>query len=215
MDMKLAIYGAGGLGREVREIAHSQGQWEEIIYIDDYNSDIIDGCKRMSFEVFCRDYDRDMVQVICAVGDPKQKKLLYDRLSDRDYRFCNIIHERSEISSTAIIGEGVIIKSGVVISVDAKIGNNVTVMDNTYIAHGNVIGDHSHISSNVALGGDVAIGSGSFVGASVCVKERIKIGESSLIGIGTTVVKDIPDRVVCYNKKEMVYMENNLEHIFN
>lgn len=213
--MVLGIYGAGGLGREVREIAEMKNLWSEIIYIDDYNnSDILDGCKRISFEMLCKEYNPEAIRVICAVGDPVHKKELYDRVTGKGYKLCNVIHDRCEISGSAVIGEGVIIKSGVVISVEARVENNVAIMDNTYIGHGCVVADHTHISSNATFGGDVNIGCSSFVGAGVCIKERISIGEQSIIGIGTTVVKDIPNNTVCYNEKKLVFCDNKDTDIF-
>lgn len=79
--MKLGIYGAGGFGREVAETAVDQNNWEEIVFIDDFNnSDYLDGLKRVSFKEFCSTYHPDNTKVICAVGDPKHKKELYERV---------------------------------------------------------------------------------------------------------------------------------------
>ncbi len=142
------------------------------------------------------------------------KKELSDRITEKGYKLCSVIHNRCEISNSAVIGEGVIIKSGAVISVEAHIEDNVTIMDNTYIGHGCVVADHTHISSNVTFGGDVKMGCCSFVGAGVCIKERIRIGKHAVIGIGTTVVKDIPDDTVCYNEKKMVFCDNKDMDIF-
>lgn len=213
--MKLGIYGAGGLGREVAETANNQKIWEEIIYIDDYNNnDYLDGFKRLSFDDFCKVYSRECVRLVCAVGDPKHKKDLYDRVTSRGYSLANIIHDRCSVSKSASLGNGVILRSGVVVSVDVVIGNNVTIMENSYIGHGNTISDNVQISSNVSTGGNVTIGKESFVGAGACIKERVSIGENSIIGIGTTVVNNVDKGTICYNKLDTVRRSYSFDNIF-
>ncbi len=213
--MKLGIYGAGGFGREVRETAFLLGKWDEIVYIDDFNnSDILDGSRRLSFEAFSKEFSPSEIGVVCALGDPREKKKICDRVLYKGYSLENVIHEKCEISQSAVIGNGVIIRAGVIVSVDVVIGDNAAVMENTYIGHGSVIGNGVHISPNVSIGGNVKIKEESFVGSNACIKERLSIGERSVVGLGAIVLDDVDPDTVFYNRLSKINRPNDLKSIF-
>ena len=65
----------------------------EIIFIDDtVQFDTYKGVKRMCFERFQKMYSISEVEVIIAIGEPKNKILLYNKLNELGYLFANIIH---------------------------------------------------------------------------------------------------------------------------
>ena len=53
--MILALYGAGAMGREFRQIAEESGQWSGVVYIDDHaKAEELGGCQVYRFQVFRR-----------------------------------------------------------------------------------------------------------------------------------------------------------------
>ena len=194
---KLGIYGCGGAGRESKEIAEMMGKWSEIFFIDDaYSNDTFKGVRRMNYAQFVHDYSPDEVEVTISLGEPELKVKLYDRLKNDGYKLADIIHPSAQISPSASVGRGVILKSNALISSDAVVGENVSIEENGIVGHDSVIGDHCQISANVIVAGGCQVGSATYIGLGVPIMQGSKIGSNSVIGMGSVVVRDIPDNVI-------------------
>lgn len=195
--MVLGIYGSGGAGREVKEIAVELQKWTEVVFIDDtVPADIFKGIRRMPFDEFRENFSVEDAEVIIALGEPQYKIALYHKVKDAGFGFANVIHNMAWVSPTAVLGTGIILMAGVVINADARIGNNVTIQEYSCVGHDVSIGDHCQISSSVMIGGHSEIGDGTYIGLSVPIKDRAKIGSHSIVGMGSVVSRDIPDNVI-------------------
>ena len=63
--MVLGIYGSGGFGREVKEIAETCDSWGELIFIDDtVEEGMFQGIKRVPLELFCNRYRPEKAKVV-------------------------------------------------------------------------------------------------------------------------------------------------------
>lgn len=194
--MVLGIYGSGGVGREVKEIAEELGQWDEIVFIDDtVPPDIFRGIRRMPFDEFTEEFTGEMAEIIVALGEPKYKINLYEKVKSAGFGFATVIHPSSIISKSAKIGKGVIVKPGALISSDALVENNVSIEEYAIIGHDSVIHKHAQISSFVMIAGHCEVGEGTYIAISVPVRDTVKIGAHSVIGMGSVVQRDIPDGV--------------------
>ena len=197
--MILGIYGSGGAGREVKDIAEELDKWDEIVFIDDtVEADIYQGISREPFSIFKEKYPVNDSEIVITVGDPNIKELLYDRVKLEGYHLANIIHNLAWVSPTAQLGEGVILRAGVVVNSNVLIGNNVTIQENSCIGHDSQIGDNCHISSMVATGGFAKIGRNNFIGIGTGLRDRVSVGDMNVIGMGTVVTKDIGDNKLTY-----------------
>lgn len=195
--MVLGIYGSGGAGREVKEIAVELNQWEEVVFIDDaVDADVFKGIRRMSFYRFQEEFSAETAEVVIALGEPKTKILLYHRVKDGGFKFGNVIHHSAWVSPTATLGKGVVLRAGVVINADAVIEDNVTVMEQSCIGHDVILRKHCQISGYVIVGGGSEIGEGTYIGLSVPVKDHIRVGSNAIVGMGSVVVREIPDNVI-------------------
>lgn len=195
--MILGIYGSGGAGREVKEIAELINRWTEIVFIDDtVEEGEFKGIKRMPFESFKKEYDISDAEVIIALGEPKYKELLYDKVSSVGYSFTNVIHPKAIINVSAELGRGLIIKAGAIISSDAIVKDNVSVEEYAVVGHDTVVECHAQISAFVVIAGHCHIGKKAYIGLSVPIKEGTKIGNNVIIGMGSVVVRDIPDDMI-------------------
>lgn len=195
--MILGIYGSGGAGREVKEIADQNNYWKDIVFIDDtIEEGEFKGVKRMPFDTFQRNYSISEVEVVIALGEPKYKELLYNKVSDAGYRFANIIHPKAIINASAELGRGLIIKAGAIISSDAIVKDNVSVQEYAVVGHDTVVECHAQISAFVMIAGHCHIGKKTYIGLSVPVKEETKIGNNVIVGMGSVVIRDIPDDMI-------------------
>lgn len=194
--MVLGVYGSGGVGKEIKEIAVYLQQWDEVVFIDDtVPADIFRGIRRMPFSAFQREYDGAKAEVIIAQGEPRYKKLLYHKVKEAGYELTNIIHPSAIISESASLGKGIIVKPGAVVSVDAVIEDNVSIEEYAVVGHDCIIHKHAQISSFVMIAGRCEIGEGTYIAISVPVRETVKIGSNTVVGMGSVVLRDLPDSV--------------------
>ena len=195
--MVLGIYGSGGCGREVRDIAELLGTWKEIVFIDDIAEEgMFKGIERMSFRSFIQRYNPKSALVIIAVGEPKDREDLYNKVKEKGYSFANVIHPLAWISPLAKLGQGILIKAWAVISCDTIVEDNVRIETFVVVGHDCIVRRGCQLSPNVTMGGRSEIGSGTYIGINVPIKEDIRIGAGSVVGMGSVVLRDIPDNVI-------------------
>lgn len=130
--MRLAIYGTGGTGREVHEIASSidplHERWEELVFVDDVTDECeLYGSRIMSFDALSRSMDTSEVEFIIAVGEPSSRELLYDRVVSRGYSLATVVHPSAFVAPSARLGHGVFVKMQSIVSSDAVLEDNVFV----------------------------------------------------------------------------------------
>lgn len=104
----------------------------------------------------------------------------------------NIMHKNASVSSTSILGNGIMLGDGAIVNACSEIGDGVICNTQSVIEHECKIGAYSHVAPGAVLCGNVKIGSNSFIGARSVVKEGVTIGDNVIIGAGTVVIRDIP-----------------------
>lgn len=217
--MKLLIYCAGGLGREIYDMAHRINQiektWSSIEFIDDQlGSKMYYKTKSKSFEETVRTYKPDEVECVVAIGEPEYREILYNDLSSKGFRFTTLIDPSAIVSVTAIIGAGSIIGNNAFVSSQVQIGINSLIQQNVVTGHDSIIEAHSILSAGSFLGGMAKVGSKTFIGSNVAIKERISIGSQTIIGIGSVVINNVPDCVVAAGNPSIVIKSNNSKRVF-
>lgn len=214
--MKLAIYGAGGLGREVLVLAKliniHQPRWSEIVFIDDFNFDReLKGHAVKNFESIFASRD---VEVVIAVGDPSARESLAKKIKASGLTLATLIHPSVHITDCTVVGEGSVLCHGTYVSCDVRIGDNVFLQPYTCIGHDGVIGENAVLSSFVALAGNCTIGAGAFVGTNAVVKENRSIGNDTIIGMGSVVFNDIECGVIALGNPARVVRRNEGKGVF-
>ena len=213
--MILGIYGAGGLGREVYELALSinakYNKWQEVFFIDD--SQKINNLRNIpiySFEETNKIYGKDNLQVCIAVGEPSTRMALYKKLKSESINIATLIHPEVTIPESTNINEGTIICKFVSITCDITIGSNVYIHPMACIGHDAHIGNNSVISSFVDVAGNCIIGSRVFLAINVVLKQGITVGDDSIVGLASVVHRDIPNSVIALGNPARP-MKNNTE----
>lgn len=213
--MILGIYGSGGAGRETKEIAIELNQWHEVIFIDDnVDNDIFHGIRRMSFTEFNRQNPPETAEVVIAVGEPQIRETLYNKVKDAGYKLGNVIHPYARVSTTAVLGNGIVLHAGVVINANAVIKDNVIIQEQACIGHDTVIKMHCYLAACVTFGGSTEVGERAYIGISAAVRDHIKIGTNTIVGMGSIVVKDIPDSVVVMGNPARIIKSSDGERVF-
>ena len=127
----------------------------------------------------------------CAVGSPKARKILVEKILARGGEFINIISELAEIVPTAKIGRGVIISPFVGVSERAQIGDFVALNAQTIIGHDAHVGNFSCVMPHVTVSGNVQIGAEVFIGSGAVILPKAKIGDGATVGAGCVVLKKV------------------------
>ncbi|MGP1402974.1 MAG: NeuD/PglB/VioB family sugar acetyltransferase [Catonella sp.] len=197
--MVLGIYGSGGHGLEVEELARvinlKENKWEKIIFIDDA-IEKIDNEKIFSFETIINKYMPEDIEFMTGIGEPVIREKIYNKVKDRGYGFAILIHPLAYVAENVKLEEGVMIAYNAFISVKVHLSANSLIQPMASIHHECKIGRNSIVSSSVVMGGNSSLGDNSFIGIGAVVKQGINIGNGTVAGMGAVVVKDIPDKTM-------------------
>jgi sugar O-acyltransferase (sialic acid O-acetyltransferase NeuD family) len=197
--MILGIYGSGGLGREIYDIAVRRNaeypRWETIIFIDDI-ADEGDyyGTKRIKLNSSIK--LTAPLECIVAVGEPSLREKLYDRIVDAGIPLTSIIDTKAIVSPSVKIRPGTIICQYASINSNVKLGINILVQPYCVIGHDSIVGNHSVLSPFTSPGGGISIGDRVFIGMKATLKESLNIGDDAIIGMGSVVFRDVPSGVI-------------------
>lgn len=133
-----------------------------------------------------------------AIGAPRAKKAIAERLKTRGARFATVIHPSVITSKTCRMGEGVIVGTHAGPGVDTRIGNFVTLNSYSGVGHDAVIGDYTTISGHVDITGGTTIGEGVFIGSAASILPRVRVGDWASIGAGSMVYRTIKPGATVY-----------------
>lgn len=214
----LGIYGAGGLGREVLELARIiQGRaraWEDFIFIiDGEPGGDVNGVKVYSYPDAVEKF-AGRLEVSMGIGEPAIRERLFHKLESDGIPVVTLVHPDVFIPDTTEVGKGVTIQYGCFISCNVRIEDYVYIQPQAGVGHDNLLKEGCVISSMVSLSGGVTIGRYAYVGVSAALKERVSVGDSSIVGMYSAVYKDIPDGVVAMGNPARVMKRNEERRVF-
>lgn len=193
----IAIFGAGGLGREVattiQRINRKEPTWNLIGFYDDgkekgtpvsYYGQILGGIKEINEMT-------EPLYLVIAIGSPHSLRSVRERITNHLVSFPNIIFENQlpcADNYAVEIGEGNIIQGGCWFSCDVRIGNFNVLNGMDVIGHDVIIGDYNVIMPSVKISGEVKMGDSNLLGVSSIVLQQLKIGNGVTLGAGAVLM---------------------------
>lgn len=148
----LIIIGAGGLGREVYDLAIDTGAYTVRGFVDANPSKSPEVAPVLGTPDA---YDIQPGDVfICAIGKPAVRCKVVRSLRERGANFATLIHPTAIISPTAIVEEGCIVKPYVTIGSKAHIGVHSVLQPHCTIEHDVEIGCYCLIGANSVMQGN-------------------------------------------------------------
>ncbi|MFY7670059.1 acetyltransferase [Tenacibaculum sp. MEBiC06402] len=190
---KIAIIGSGGLGREVHGIIQAINRknpaWDFIGFYDDSLTDeLINGYPVLG-KIDDLNQIKEQLEVVIAIGNPKVKELIKNKITNPKIKFPNLIHPSVEIYSeeNVVLGQGVVIAANSVLTVNIEISDFVYVNTAAVIAHDTKIGTFSMIMPTVSIsaggiiGKKVYIGNGAKIDYSINIEDNTKIKAGSIL----------------------------------
>ena len=190
-NRRIVIVGAGGFGREVRDLVGQLSDGSVLAgFIDDADTFPVPlGAAHLGgIET---DAVRDAGFVI-AVGATKPKRAIAARLGRAGRVPASpIVHPMAVIGTGNDIGRGSVITAGCVLTTNIRVGEHVILNLGTTVGHDAVIGDFVSAMPGVHISGNVTLGAGVFIGTNAAVLEGVVVGEDATIGAGSLVNKDV------------------------
>ena len=199
---KIAIFGAGGFGREVAclisAINEQSPRWELIGFFDDNSKlwghsishfgDCLGG--RDALNSF-----PEKLAVASAVGNSSVVKKMVTYISNPNIYFPNLIHPNFHMADpdSFKIGKGNIIQRNCSVSCDVTIGNFNLFNGSIVMGHDDTVGDFNIFMPAARISGSVNVGSHNFLGVGSIVLQQIKIGNKVRLGAGSVLMRKTKD----------------------
>jgi sugar O-acyltransferase (sialic acid O-acetyltransferase NeuD family) len=194
----LAIYGAGGLGRElalmINQINTPNQHWNLIGFFDDQKKKgehvddipVLGGVKELNT------YGKQL-SIIVGVANCKVKSEMVSQISNSNINYPFLSHPLAQSGSSANqFGKGALLTSGCILTTGIVIGEFVIINLQTTIGHDVKIGNYSSIMPSVNISGNVIVGERVLIGSGATILQGLTIGDGATIGAGAVVTRSVP-----------------------
>ena len=199
---KIAVYGAGGLGREVaggiqRINKANKENWEFVGFYDDnlevgtpvsHYGNVLGGMNELNV------VDEPLALAI-AVGSPQIRKLIRERITNPNIYFPNIVAPSFKVldPQTFKMGQGNIIQDSCSATCDVTVGDFNVFNGANVLGHDVVIGNFNVLMPSVHLSGAVEVGNCNLLGVDSVVLQMVKIGNNVTLGAGSVLMTQPKD----------------------
>lgn len=201
----IAIFGAGGFGREVACLIHRVNQhvtndsekWNIVGFFDDAPN--LKGTKNEYGEVIggmdALNSWESPLSIVISIGTPAILKLLVSKINNPLIDYPNLIDPDVVFmdKENVKIGRGNVICSQSIVSTNVAIGDFNIVNCCTVIGHDASLGNYNAIMPSVNISGGVQIGNENYFGVSSVVLQYLKIGNRTKIGANSTIFQKTKD----------------------
>jgi sugar O-acyltransferase (sialic acid O-acetyltransferase NeuD family) len=197
----IAIYGAGGFGREVacllKLINKKETTWNLIGFFDDDQSlwGTETGYGTVLGGIDALNDRRAPLSIVIAIGVPQTMKAVVDRISNPLVDFPNIIAPSVTFldKESVGMGKGNIICSSSLLSCNVSLGDFNVLNGFIPVGHDTIIGSYNVIMPSTNISGGVIIGDENFLGVKSTVLQYVKIGNNVRVGAGSVVMRNTKD----------------------
>ena len=197
----IAIYGAGGFGKEVACIVNllneKKPQWNFLGFSDDgkpvgtkisHFGKVIGNLNDLNFW-------HENISIVFALGDPILLSGLVAKVTNKKINFPNIIHPDAFFAdrTSLNLGKGNVIVRGCSFSVDVAVGDFNQFNSFSALAHDVQVGSFNVFMPLTRVSGEVSIGSLNLFGIGSIILQKIKIGNRVKIAPSSVVMRKTKD----------------------
>ena len=195
----LAIFGAGGLGREVLMLVHQLNEvaptWELLGFYDDVRpaAGTIHGLPYLGMTTDLNATPTPL-HVVVAVGSSQGRAAVAHRLTSPHLSFPTLIHPSVACAPYQQLrfGPGCIICQGCILTTDITLGRHVLLNLGCTIGHDVVLEDFCSLMPHANVGGEAYLETGVYLGTNATVINRVRVGARTTVGAGAVAVRDLP-----------------------
>jgi sugar O-acyltransferase (sialic acid O-acetyltransferase NeuD family) len=199
----IAIFGAGGFGREVACLINSINEhleddqrWHLIGFFDDVKEK---GCETGFGPVLGNTEDLNKwptpLSVAISTSNPQNRKQIAEKVTNPNISYPNLITPDITFydKKSVVFGKGNIVCSHCLFSCNVSVGDFNIFNNYITVGHDDKIGTFNSIMPAVRLSGNVTIGNCNFLGVSSIILQSLKIGHDTVIGAGSVIMRKTKD----------------------
>ncbi|WP_235451108.1 NeuD/PglB/VioB family sugar acetyltransferase [Frigoribacterium sp. RIT-PI-h] len=196
----LVVIGAGGMGREVLDVARALGRPVAGVVDDGPSADDLHRLSRTS-TAYLGSIDGWLAggahePWVVGLGDPGVRSRVVARVATAAGHPATLVHPTATLGSQVLLGDGTAICAGVRVSTNVRVGRHGLLLANAAVGHDSQLGDVVSVNPGAVVSGAVTIGEGSLVGAGATVLQGLRVGERCVVGASACVVRDVASDTV-------------------
>jgi sugar O-acyltransferase (sialic acid O-acetyltransferase NeuD family) len=195
----IIVYGGGGHGKAVIELAKAMGVYNPIGVIDDGrqpgdwvldvpvlgSADLLPavisaGCKLA-------------VNAVGGIGAMSSRIKVFGKIEQAGFASPNLVHPSAVVEPSAKPSTGAQIFPHAYVGSSVVLGRGCIINTGAIVSHDCVLADYVNLAPGSILAGAVSIGESTLIGMGVTVNLNVKIGAGVRIGNGATIKDDVPD----------------------
>ena len=211
----IAIYGAGGFGREIfcyiRRINAVENVWNPVGFFDDgmkkgeptNYGPILGGIDELNSWT-------TPLAIVIAIATPKTIESLVSKITNPLVEFPNIIDPSVTFldKDSVKMGRGNVIGANSLLACNVELGDFNLINWYVQIGHESSLGQVNVVMPNVNISGGVTIGEQNLFGVKSTLLQYIKIGTHVTVGAGSVLLSDAVDNVTYYgNPARIIHKE--------
>ena len=196
MAPRVLVYGAGGHGKVVADVARSAG-FEVVGFVDDdpeRQRSGLWGLQVLSWDrLLAERASLGEAAIALGVGDNEARERCHQRVVGAGFEIATLLHPSAVVAPTARIGAGSVVMALAAVNPDAEVGEGAILNTGSIVEHDCRVGRFAHLSPNSVLGGAARVGDRTHVGMGAVVFPGIVVGASARVGAGSVVHRSVPD----------------------
>lgn len=139
---RLIVFGAGGFGQTVKDVASQSGRYFEVVFLDDQSAaaDVLGKCS--DYPAFTD----ERTEFLVALGNNALRKQWLETLAEAKANIATLIHPSAYVSPTASISEGCIVLPQAVVNTNCVLNRGCIVNIGALVDHGCVLEECVHVA---------------------------------------------------------------------
>ena len=194
----IAVYGAGGFGREVEWLARvCHPQVPIVAFVDDGATGASDvhGIPVVSLAELAASTSEAAVAL--AIGSPAARAGALERVEEAGLTPLTLVHPDVQRSSHVKIGLGSVLCAGAILTTEVTLGLGIQINLRCTIGHDVHLGDFATLAPGVHVSGCVHVGKRAYIGTGAVLingtpSRPLVVGDDAVVGAGACVVRDVP-----------------------
>jgi sugar O-acyltransferase (sialic acid O-acetyltransferase NeuD family) len=196
------LFGTGGCARSIMpfvpaalEVALGENaKAMRVVFVDRAGGPSVNGVSVMAEQEFFASEGPRYFNI--GIADASLRRKLADRALAAGATAVTLVAPGAQIYQPSQIGEGSVLCSNTVVTVNVTLGRFVHLNIGSYVEHDCVIGDFVTFAPGVHCNGAVDIGDGAYLGTGAMIRQGregapMRIGAGAVIGMGAVVLTDV------------------------